>query len=414
MSNLLESGQILYISSVDISIGNGPGVNEREFILSMYNLIGKRAHFLIPQPANKIEDLPIEQCTFCSPHKYHNPRYFLSHVISQIKLANKLLETRHFDLLVFRLDLMPLAPLYITQKHRIPYAIKTLGQGLMNVIQEKIKWFGNPLSQVNLLLVKKLVQNAIATDCVSKIHVQYLQETLAVEPNKIVWIDNSVNTNRFFPTSTNEARRELGFTQYHPIIGYVGNLPHERGGTQLIKAASLLLSKYSNLGVVILGDGKGVEELRNLAEELGVTKHCIFTGYVPFDRVPIYVNALDIGVSILLPKSYAASEQKVRQYLACGKIVIASTPGSNDFLAPENLGSLVKQDDINSIVNELDRWLCLTEEERMEFSNRAFQYACKHLSVEKSTVDRLEIWNARLNQQIALEGVKYENTIQYP
>jgi hypothetical protein len=30
--DLKTNGRILYISSVDVSIGNGPGVNEREFI----------------------------------------------------------------------------------------------------------------------------------------------------------------------------------------------------------------------------------------------------------------------------------------------------------------------------------------------------------------------------------------------
>lgn len=398
MHSLYRSGRILYISSVDISIGNGPGVNEREFTLALHRAMKDRAHFLIPQPERKVFDLPDHVCTFSAPHRGHSPKRYPGHVWSTMRLADQILSEQSFDLLVFRLDLLPFAPLYITRRHRIPFALKTLGQGQMNTIRNKVGWpLGSWLSKVNLHLVKQLVKDAIVVDTVSELQRQALEQMLDAGPDKITCVDNAVNTDRFYPTSAIQARVELGLAHYDQIIGYIGNhATHERGGTQLVDAARMLLPKYPRLGFVILGDVSGSQHLIDMTRELGIEDHFRFTGYVPFDQVPTYVNTLDIGVSLLAPKYQGQSELKVRQYLACGKPVIATTPGSNDFLAVESLGSLARYDDINAITKEMDRWLSLPADERLEVSERAFRYARDHLSVEQSLTRRMELWDDRL------------------
>jgi glycosyltransferase involved in cell wall biosynthesis len=197
--DLKKNGRILYISSVDVSIGNGPGVNEREFIVAMHRVMGDRAYFLIPQPANEVPDLPANACTFCLPHRRHHPLHFPGHVISQARLANDILSRKKFDLLLFRLDVLPLVAFYITRKHRIPYAIKTLGQGTMNALAERGGWLGRSLVALNRWLVKQIVAKALLADSVSTMQVQHLKHLLSVDSDKIVWIDNAVNTSRFFP-----------------------------------------------------------------------------------------------------------------------------------------------------------------------------------------------------------------------
>lgn len=397
MIDLFKSGHILYISSIDISIGNGPGVNEREFILALHKSIDNRAHFIIPRPDEEVPDLPLNVCSFSSPHRQHAIKHFPSHVLSTMRLANQLILNHHFDLLVFRLDLMPFAPLYITNKYPVPFALKTLGQGQMKVFYEKIDWpIGSILARINQFLVNRMAKNSIAIDTVSNLQLKYLNQTLNLEHDRVFCIDNAVNTDRFHPTSTLSARRELGLEQFNPIVGFTGNHANERGGNQLINIVPKLVSKYPNLGVVILGDISGNLPLIELARNLGIEEHSVFPGYVPFQKVPTYVNALDVGISLLPPKYYGQSELKVRQYLACGKPVIATTPGSNDFLSRENLGSLVQYSDINTIVKELDKWLSLPEDDRSKLSTRAFQYAIEYLSVEQSVAKRIALWNERL------------------
>ena len=399
MIDLSKSGQVLYVSSVDISVGDGPGVNEREFVLALHKAVGNRAHFLIPRPLNPVPEVPASVCTYSSPHKAHDVRLLTRHIISTVRLADRLLSRRHFDLIVFRLDILPLAPYFIKQKHHTPYVLKTLGQGMLKAFDGRLGPLGPVLARTNKALTRNLAKGAVVVDSVSELMIEYLEQALDLQPGKVVWIDNAVNTDRFYPVPRQTARTELGLQRLDPFIGYVGNLAYVRGGTQLIQVAPKLLEKYPNLGILILGDGEGHQGLIDLAARLGVTDHCIFPGYVPFDVIPKYANALDVGVSLLLPQHYAASEQKVRQYLACGRPVIASTPGSSDFVGAEDLGSLVHYDDLESITREFDRWLSLPEGERAEASERISRYAHDHLSVHQTVARRIAIWNERLNVQ---------------
>jgi hypothetical protein len=128
-----SSGDILYVSSIDVSVGNGPGVNEREFIHALHAAMGSRAHFLIPEPEHPVSDLPLSDCTFTRPHRRHHPLHFLAHSWSKVRRARALLAERHFDMLVFRLDVLPVAALLITRKCGTPYALKTLGQNSLKI-----------------------------------------------------------------------------------------------------------------------------------------------------------------------------------------------------------------------------------------------------------------------------------------
>ena len=394
--NLLESGRVLYISSVDISIGNGPGVNEREFVLELSKAIGDRAHFIIPQQDNVINEIPLNYCTFTKSHRGHHPLHYILHIFSVLIKTAKILSSSKFDLVVFRLDVLPVAPLILMKKYKIPYAVKTLGQGSIKVLHEKGWILGKMLRSMNLWMFKKLVRNGLVADCDSTNHVEYMKKTLRVNSDKVVWIDNAVNTNRFFPESKFEARKRFGLDNLNPVIGYIGTRPWERGAKQIIEVAPSLLEKYPNLGLIVLGNGKEVKSLKKLVADLNMTSRCKFLGYVPFDQVPHYINCLDVGVSISYREDRKNNaELKVRQYLACGKPVIVS-PGSNDFVDAEKFGSIVQPTDLDTIKSEIDRWLSVSDEHRNQFSLRAFHYMENKLSMKVAINRRLQIWTDRL------------------
>lgn len=393
---LASSGHILYVSSVDVSLGNGPGVNEREFINSLHAALGSRAHFVIPQPEGPVADLPLAACTFTRPHRRHHPLHFLVHSLSKVRRTRALLRRRHFDLMVFRLDVLPLATLLITRGQQTPFALKTLGQNTLKILAVRGGWLGRALGGLNRWLVRRVVSRAIVADSVTELQAEFLARGLGLERSRIVCIDNAVNTRRFHRTSSQRARTELGLEGYDPIIGYVGSRPAERGGMALVEAAPRLLPSHPRLGVLVVGEGPGMEGLRARARELGVADRCVFTGYVPFDRVPVHINAMDVTVSISgLEDRRAASELKVRQYLACGKPVVLS-PGGNEFIPHEGFGSVVDPDDGDAVAESLAQWLALTPTQREEFARRAEAYMRDHLSTDHALALRLSLWQERL------------------
>jgi glycosyltransferase involved in cell wall biosynthesis len=388
-------GRMLYISPADVSVGNGPGVNENEFIHALYAAVGDRAHFLVPRPVEPVDDLPLHAITFCAPHRRYRPWRFPFHVLSQIRLAGRLLRQRRFDLLVFRIDVFPFVPFYLTRRHRLPYVIKTLGTGALDAL-EKRGWFARLLAPLNRWLFHSIVSRALVADTDSEGHAEALRRRLRLSEREVVWIDNAVNTGRFHPGGRAEARRELGLERFDPLIGYVGSRPWERGGAQLVEAAAKLLPRYPSLGVLIVGAGDPVEGMKRRAAELGIAERCHFAGYVPYRNIPRIVRSLDLGVSIsVLPERAVNSELKVRQYLACGKPIVIS-PGGNEFVPEQGFGSVVAPDDIDAITAAIDHWLALPPAERDAFAARAHRYMHEHLSMAAAIERRMRLWAERM------------------
>lgn len=396
-SDPLRTGRILYVSSVDISAGDGPAVNEIDFICTLHEHLGDRVHFLIPRPEHSGERLPRHVCSYCVPHRAHHPLPYLLHQLSLFRALRRLLAQHAFTMVVLRVDVLPLALAYGLGRTRVPYAIKTLGQGVLTALTDRGGWVGKTLDAPNRRLLHRLVRGAVAVDACSTAMIEQLESALDLERGTITWIDNTVNTKWFEPRDSTPVRERLGLQRFRPIVGYVGSRPWERGAMQLVEVAPRLARSHPDLGLLVVGGGDGLAAVRARAAELGVEQRCIFTGHVPFEQVPELVNALDVGVSISLRADrFAAAELKVRQYLACGKPVVA-TPGSNDFLMNADLGSIVEDPrDLDVIATEIERWLALPDTDRAAFARRARRYMCEHLSTDAGVTERLRLWGSRL------------------
>jgi len=397
--DLNKTGRILYCSPIDLSVPNGPGVNEREFVTAMYAAIGDRAHFVVPHPSLDMPaDVSVDQCSYIKPHNHYHPRHFFSHSASITKTIEKVLSQDKYDLMVFRLGPMPLGFLRLNQISSVPYVLRHLSTGISSSLSKRGGQIGRALSGINRRMISKVARGALVCDVVSHQDIENVSSTYNLSKDRIVWIDNSVNTKRFFPQSSIEAKKLLHLERFSNIAGYVGNYAWRRGAGQLIEAGPTLLKKHPKLGLLVLGGGDGIVGLQQRAKELGIASQCVFTGQVAFDLVPAYVNALDVGVSILEPAEFAASEQKVRQYLACGKPVVA-TPGSNDFLPQHGLGSLVDTLDISGIATEIDRWLSMTDTERGQLQSNAIDYTNTHFAADRMMASRLQLWGDLLDKK---------------
>lgn len=397
--DLKNKGNILYVAPFDLSLTNGPGINEREFVAALYSAVGDRAHFIIPQPSKTLPDeIPQNCCTFSKPHRHYHPLHVIPHIVSQQRAIDAALAQRRYDMMIFRLGPLPISFLYTARRHQVPFVLRHLSAGLASIFNRRGGAIGRMLSRPNHYLLSQVARRAAMSDSVSMQDLHDVIVEYGVAEDRIVCIDNAVNTHRFFPTDVHKARAALGLAHFDPVVGYVGNYPWRRGAAQLIEAAPYLLRRFPRLGIVVLGTGSGMPALQQRANELGIAAHCVFTGQVPYEMVPQYVNALDLGVSILEPSEFAAAEQKVRQYLACGKPVVG-TPGSNDFLATNSLGSVVDPENIPAIAQQLERWLRLDPESRLAFQQRALEYVDAHFSSGRMMSRRLELWSRMLNQR---------------
>ncbi|HIE01905.1 MAG TPA: glycosyltransferase [Thiotrichaceae bacterium] len=112
-------------------------------------------------------------------------------------------------------------------------------------------------------------------------------------------------------------------------IIYIGGINEERNVRKLVKIFSIIRSKYhynANLAIFGNGDEKYLEEVRSLAQELGVSSHLII-GKVSYKEVPFLLKQAKIGIFLLKkdnPAHQWGEPVKFFEYAAAGLPVIMS------------------------------------------------------------------------------------------
>lgn len=94
-----------------------------------------------------------------------------------------------------------------------------------------------------------------------------------------------------------EVRKQLGLNNNDFVLLFVGRLGKEKNVNFLIEAQKDLITKIPNAKLVIIGDGPEREDFYNHAKRLKLLNNVIFTGMVPWEKVPIYYQLADIFVT---------------------------------------------------------------------------------------------------------------------
>ncbi len=149
------------------------------------------------------------------------------------------------------------------------------------------------------------------------------------------------------PLNPPEARRRLGLPEQGTFVGTVSSLIAYEGLDDLLRAVAACLPALPGMTCLIVGDGAARPSLVNLAEELGIADHVIFTGRVPREEARMYHMALDVFV---VPRKDLAVTRSVTplkpvEAMACARPVIASDlPALRELIEDRVSGLLVTPD----------------------------------------------------------------------
>lgn len=161
---------------------------------------------------------------------------------------------------------------------------------------------------------------------------------LSVPAEKITVILNGTDLEAFDKLSKSDFTLPDSDWEGKFIIGTVGSLTARKGHQYLVRAMKLVLEKYPNLHLIVVGEGPERERLKDLIEETEIGSNVTMIGFR--ENVAPFLRKIDVYIHPSIHEPFGIS---ILEAMAAGKCVVASrvegvpeiiTEGENGLLVP--------------------------------------------------------------------------------
>ncbi len=331
----MKNKQILYIPGQDISIDDGSGINERNFVNT---LLANEVNVLIPKPANTTilsnttayKNLHSTTCTISKK----NPFMYLYYIYQQIGDIKRIVKENDIAIVIFRLGFFPLDILYVKKilKKRVFLKHLTfLSSSQKQNVQLKI------VGVLRSLFVRKSLIDGCDTP--SYMTKQYVQKYYKL---------NNIHIAKNGTPKIEVNRIELSKRKDYI---YIGRLSNARNTPYLLESFS-----KSNKSIDIFGFG----ELEDLTIEYSKKYENInFHGKVAYNEIIKILPNYKFGIDLTYVQTEfgkASYSQKIAQYLAYGLNAIVVDCPDNMFIKENDCGVLFdpEKGDLDTLLNHIE------------------------------------------------------------
>ncbi len=178
-------------------------------------------------------------------------------------------------------------------------------------------------------------------------------------------IANGIDCNRFnFCSKDDDFSRKYNVQPNDFVLGMISSLSYEKNHQAALKALEKMSNQ--NLKLLIVGSGPLEDELRKLAENMGLTERVIFTGAV--SEVTKILSIVDV---FLLPSLSEGLPMALLEAMASGKAVVASNVGDVGNVVEDYVnGLLVNSNSVEELRTAIE-FFCKNPEKLIECGHAA-------------------------------------------
>ncbi|MEE9442382.1 MAG: glycosyltransferase [candidate division Zixibacteria bacterium] len=223
---------------------------------------------------------------------------------------------------------------------------------------------------------------------------KYLIDGIGLPSEKVININNCIDTGRFSPCDTRiEIRKELDFSEDDLLIGIVARLAPVKNHRFLIKAFKQVSQKFPRARLLIIGSGPLKNDLEMQVDDLNLKEKIVFMG----DRqdVPRLLNAMDFTTLSSLSEGVSLT---ILEAMASGLPVVATAVGGNSSIIKSGLnGILVESGNLTEYVIGLNR-LLESKVVRVDMGNKARKYVVSEWSLSTMTTKYEDLYESLLRE----------------
>ena len=303
-------------------------------------------------------------------------------VILSTIICLKILMKKKIDIIYIRSFHFALAAILLSKIYSVKVILEVNGlktdeldgqKYWLNIISKKIIGPLETLAERNVDAIRVVTQE-IKNDLVAR----------GVDEKKIEVIENGANVDIFKPIdkkSISLFKQKIGINSLDKVVIFVGSFYSWQGTEYLIQAAPNILEIYPNVKFLIVGDGIMKTKWIQLVNELKISDKFIFTGRVPYEAVPLYINTSDICVTPKKPIKSGYSPLKLYEYMACCKPVVATRTNGFEIIEEYNAGILTNPKNSKEFADAI-KTLLHNNNLRIKYGRNGREYVIKNHSWE--------------------------------
>lgn len=151
--------------------------------------------------------------------------------------------------------------------------------------------------------------------------------TRGVPEEKIDVVTNGTDIVPIDPNSRAKVRHEFGLSDSDFVVGFAGTMGMAQGSAILVRAAARLKDR-SQIRFLVVGEGAERAMVESQARAMNLP-NIRFHNFIPHDRVPELLNALDLGTVLLKndPVFETVIPSKIFELFAARRPVLAAAAG---------------------------------------------------------------------------------------
>ena len=273
----------------------------------------------------------------CISQKESTVSWVFKQILIQLTISFSLLKIfKHIDIVIFflggRIYSLPMLLAKLVRR-------KTVVVAGGSAIKTTRGMYGNTLFGLGGVILSRIA------GVLEKINL-HLADQIAVETEGAVHLlgldkyRNKITINGSMYVDTNLFKIKRGLTTKRKLVGYIGRLSGEKGVMNFAKAVPLILKERNDIEFLIGGGGRLLDELKGELKRNGGYDKVKFTGWIPHEKLPDYLNELKL---VVLPSSTEGLPGIVQEGMACGTIVVATPVGGiPDLIKDEKTGFILK------------------------------------------------------------------------
>lgn len=295
--------KLFLIHQLDLSKRDGIAFHIIE-LAKAFEQCGVSTEIIAPTRGKKLSDIPVKYLPMPGGTIIG---LFIYEILLFLYLGTRKTLWSRTSVFYIRRGTFLLAPYFWGRLFGVPVVLEENG-----LRSYRIKGDQSPLSAFFKMLVHFQYRAATHIIAVSQgARLNVLDKAPKVE-SKVAVVPNGVNMELFRPLSKSDSRKALGLPDQdnEQYICFIGNFYRKRGVQYLVEAMPAILQHHPKARLLLVGDGEMRQELEDIASELKIQYAVIFTGFQPYDRLPLYIGASDVCVAPYT-SSYSGIENSI-------------------------------------------------------------------------------------------------------